>query len=89
MHVAIAFAKAIRRRRMIVCTTSIGPGATNMVTAATLAHVNRLPVLFLPDEIFANRTPYPVLQQLEYPGDPTISVNDCFLPVSRYFDRIT
>ena len=88
-HAAIAFAKATRRRRMMACTTSIGPGATNMLTAAALAHVNRLPVLFLPGEVFANRTPDPVLQQLEYPGDPTISVNDCFRPVSRYFDRIT
>ena len=88
-HAAIAFAKATRRRRMMVCTSSIGPGATNMVTAAALAHVNRLPVLLLPGDVFANRTPDPVLQQLEYPGDPTISVNDCFRPVSRYFDRIT
>ena len=88
-HAAIAFAKATRRRRMMVCTTSIGPGATNMVTAAALAHVNRLPVLLLPGDVFANRTPDPVLQQLEYPGDPTISVNDCFRPVSRYFDRVT
>ena len=88
-HAAIAFAKASRRRRMMACTTSIGPGATNMVTAAALAHVNRLPVLLLPGDVFANRTPDPVLQQLEYLGDPTISVNDCFRPVSRYFDRIT
>ncbi len=88
-HAAIAFAKASRRRRMMACTTSIGPGATNMVTAAALAHVNRLPVLLLPGDVFANRTPDPVLQQLEYPGGPTISVNDCFRPVSRYFDRIT
>ena len=88
-HAAIAFAKATRRRRMMACTTSIGPGATNMLTAAALAHVNRLPVLFLPGDVFASRTPDPVLQQLEYPGDPTISVNDCFRPVSRYFDRIT
>ena len=88
-HAAIAFAKASQRRRMMACTTSIGPGATNMVTAAALAHVNRLPVLLLPGDVFANRTPDPVLQQLEYPSDPTISVNDCFRPVSRYFDRIT
>ena len=88
-HAAIAFAKATRRRRMMACTTSIGPGATNMVTAAALAHVNRLPVLLLPGDVFANRTPDPVLQQLEYPGDPTVSVSDCFRPVSRYFDRIT
>ncbi|MYF70867.1 MAG: 3D-(3,5/4)-trihydroxycyclohexane-1,2-dione acylhydrolase (decyclizing) [Proteobacteria bacterium] len=88
-HAAIAFAKASLRRRMMACTTSIGPGATNMVTAAALAHVNRLPVLLLPGDVFANRAPDPVLQQLEYPGDPTISVNDCFRPVSRYYDRIT
>ena len=88
-HAAIAYAKANGRRRMMACTTSIGPGATNMVTAAALAHVNRLPVLLLPGDVFANRTPDPVLQQLEDPRDPTISVNDCFRPVSRYFDRIT
>ncbi|MBK8452202.1 MAG: 3D-(3,5/4)-trihydroxycyclohexane-1,2-dione acylhydrolase (decyclizing) [Thiofilum sp.] len=87
-HAAIAFAKATNRQRMMACTTSIGPGATNMVTAAALAHVNRLPVLLLPGDIFANRTPDPVLQQIEYFSDPTISANDCFKPVSRYFDRI-
>ena len=85
---AIAFAKASRRRRMMVCTTSIGPGATNMVTAAAVAHVNRLPVLLLPGDVFANRAPDPVLQQVESFGDGTISANDCFRPVSRYFDRI-
>ena len=88
-HAAIAFAKARARRRMMACTTSIGPGASNMVTAAALAHVNRLPVLFLPGDIFASRRPDPVLQQLEAFGDPSASVNDCFRPVSRYFDRIT
>ncbi|MBV1909180.1 MAG: 3D-(3,5/4)-trihydroxycyclohexane-1,2-dione acylhydrolase (decyclizing) [Kangiellaceae bacterium] len=88
-HAAIAFAKQKKRRQMIVCTTSIGPGATNMVTAAALAHVNRLPVLLLPGDTFASRTPDPVLQQLECFSDPTISVNDCFKPVSRYFDRIS
>lgn len=87
-HAAIAFAKQHNRRQMMMCTTSIGPGATNMVTAAGLAHVNRLPVLFVPGDNFANRTPDPVLQQIECFGDPTISVNDCFKPVSRYFDRI-
>src|ERR1700683_1067120 len=86
---AIAFAKASRRRRMMVCTSSIGPGATNMVTAAAVASVNRLPVLFLPGDIFANRRPDPVLQQIEDFGDGTVSANDCFRPVSRYFDRIT
>jgi|TARA_A100001391_G_scaffold95382_1_gene63247 3D-(3,5/4)-trihydroxycyclohexane-1,2-dione acylhydrolase (decyclizing) len=88
-HAAIAFAKASFRRRMMACTTSIGPGATNMVTAAALAHVNRLPVLFLPGDVFANRRPDPVLQQVEDFADGTVSANDCFKPVSRYFDRIT
>ena len=87
-HAAIAYAKANARRRMMACTTSIGPGASNMVTAAAVAHVNRLPVLFLPGDIFASRRPDPVLQQLEVFGDATLSVNDCFRPVSRYFDRI-
>ena len=87
-HAAIAFAKTHARRRMMACTTSIGPGATNMVTAAALAHVNRLPVLFLPGDIFASRRPDPVLQQIEVPGDATVSANDCFRPVSRLFDRI-
>jgi len=88
-HSAIAFAKASFRRRMMVATSSIGPGATNMVTAAALAHVNRIPVLLLPGDVFANRTPDPVLQQVEDWGDGTVSANDAFRPVSRYFDRIT
>ncbi|MFC0410875.1 3D-(3,5/4)-trihydroxycyclohexane-1,2-dione acylhydrolase (decyclizing) [Roseomonas elaeocarpi] len=88
-HSAIAFAKATGRRRMMACTTSIGPGATNMVTAAALAHVNRLPVLLLPGDVFAHRGPDPVLQQVEDFADGTVSANDCFRPVSRYFDRIT
>src|SRR5277367_1563566 len=88
-HAAIAFAKASRRQRMMACTTSIGPGATNMVTAAAVAHVNRLPVLLIPGDVFANRRPDPVLQQVESFGDGTVSANDCFRPVSRYFDRIT
>ena len=87
-HAAIAYAKQLRRRRAMAVTSSIGPGATNMVTAAALAHVNRLPVLLVPGDIFANREPDPVLQQVEDFGDGTISVNDCFKPVSRYFDRI-
>ncbi|HEY2864625.1 MAG TPA: 3D-(3,5/4)-trihydroxycyclohexane-1,2-dione acylhydrolase (decyclizing) [Casimicrobiaceae bacterium] len=87
-HAAIAFAKASMRRRMMACTTSIGPGATNMVTAAALAHVNRLPVLLLPGDVFASRAPDPVLQQVEDFHDGTVSANDCFKPVSRYFDRI-
>jgi len=88
-HAAIAYAKANRSRRVMGVTSSIGPGATNMVTAAALAHVNRLPVLFLPGDIFASRRPDPVLQQLENFQSPLTSVNDCFAPVSRYFDRIT
>jgi 3D-(3,5/4)-trihydroxycyclohexane-1,2-dione acylhydrolase (decyclizing) len=87
-HAAIAYAKAHFRRRMMACTSSIGPGATNLLTAAALAHVNRLPVLFLPGDIFVSRDPDPVLQQVESFSDGTISANDCFRPVSRYFDRI-
>jgi 3D-(3,5/4)-trihydroxycyclohexane-1,2-dione acylhydrolase (decyclizing) len=88
-HAAIAYAKQMRRRRAMVCTSSIGPGATNMVTAAALAHVNRLPVLLLPGDVFASRQPDPVLQQVEDFADATVSANDCFRPVSRYFERIT
>ena len=88
-HSAIAYAKQSRRRRAMAVTSSIGPGATNMVTAAALAHVNRLPVLLLPGDVFAGRGPDPVLQQIENFADGTSSVNDCFKPVSRYFDRIT
>jgi 3D-(3,5/4)-trihydroxycyclohexane-1,2-dione acylhydrolase (decyclizing) len=88
-HAAIAFAKASFRRRFMACTSSIGPGALNMVTAAALAHVNRIPVLLLPGDVFANRLPDPVLQQVEDFGDGTVSANDCFRPVSRYYDRIT
>ncbi|HSS69263.1 MAG TPA: 3D-(3,5/4)-trihydroxycyclohexane-1,2-dione acylhydrolase (decyclizing) [Casimicrobiaceae bacterium] len=87
-HIAIAYAKAHMRRRMMACTTSIGPGATNLVTAAALAHVNRLPVLFLPGDIFASHAPDPVLQQVEDFYDASVSANDCLKPVSRYFDRI-
>lgn len=87
-HAAIAYAKTHRRRRAMACTTSIGPGATNMVTAAALAHVNRLPLLLLPGDVFANRRPDPVLQQIEDFTDGTVSANDCFRPVSRYFDRL-
>lgn len=88
-HAAIAFAKASFRRRFMAATSSIGPGATNMVTAAALAHVNRLPILLLPGDVFANRAPDPVLQQVESFQDGTVSANDVFRPVSRYFDRIT
>ncbi|MBB3949070.1 3D-(3,5/4)-trihydroxycyclohexane-1,2-dione acylhydrolase (decyclizing) [Aureimonas jatrophae] len=87
-HTAIAYAKAKKRRRAMAVTSSIGPGATNMVTAAALAHVNRLPVLLIPGDVFANRRPDPVLQQVEDFDDGTVSANDCFRPVSRYFDRI-
>src|SRR6266508_908324 len=73
----------------MACTTSIGPGAMNMLTAAGVAHVNRLPVLLLPGDVFAARRPDPVLQQVEDFDDPTVTANDCFRPVCRYWDRIT
>jgi 3D-(3,5/4)-trihydroxycyclohexane-1,2-dione acylhydrolase (decyclizing) len=88
-HTAIAYAKAMKRRKAMAVTTSIGPGATNLVTAAALAHVNRLPVLLLPGDVFASRAPDPVLQQVEDFGDGIVSANDCFRPVVRYFDRIS
>jgi len=88
VHAAAAFAKASFRTRTLVCTSSIGPGATNMLTGASLATINRLPVLLLPGDIFARRNVAPVLQQLESPSTQDISVNDCFRPVSRYWDRI-
>ena len=88
-HAAVAFAKASNRRRMMACTTSIGPGATNLATAAAVAHVNRLPVLLLPGDVFATRAPDPVLQQIEDFGDGLVTANDCLRPLSRYFDRIT
>ena len=88
-HVAIAYAKQLGRAHAMMVTTSLGPGALNMVTAAGVAHVNRIPVLFVPGDVFANRSPDPVLQQAENFGDGTVSVNDAFRPVSRYFDRIT
>lgn len=88
-HAAIAYAKTKRRQKAMAVTSSIGPGSTNLLTAAALAHVNRLPVLFIPGDVFANRRPDPVLQQIEDFDDGTMSVTDCFKPVSRYFDRIT
>jgi 3D-(3,5/4)-trihydroxycyclohexane-1,2-dione acylhydrolase (decyclizing) len=88
-HAAVAYAKARRRRQLMACTTSIGPGATNMVTAAAVAHVNRLPLLLLPGDVFASRRPDPVLQQIEAFDDPTVTANDCLRPVSRYWDRLT
>ncbi|WP_414449609.1 3D-(3,5/4)-trihydroxycyclohexane-1,2-dione acylhydrolase (decyclizing) [Burkholderia sp. 22PA0099] len=87
-HSAIAYAKAHFRRRMMAVTSSIGPGATNLVTAAALAHVNRLPVLLLPGDVFVSRAPDPVLQQVEDFHDGGLSANDALKPVSRYFDRI-
>ena len=88
VHTAVAFAKARRGLGTFACTSSVGPGATNMVTGAATATINRLPVLLLPGDIFANRLPAPVLQQLESPASMDVSVNDCFRPVSRYWDRI-
>ncbi|HTA57553.1 MAG TPA: 3D-(3,5/4)-trihydroxycyclohexane-1,2-dione acylhydrolase (decyclizing), partial [Candidatus Baltobacteraceae bacterium] len=88
VHTAAAFAKTSFRLRTLACTTSIGPGATNMLTGAAAATINRVPVLLLPGDIFARRNVAPVLQQLESPSTQDISVNDCFKPVSRYWDRI-
>ncbi|WP_149244094.1 3D-(3,5/4)-trihydroxycyclohexane-1,2-dione acylhydrolase (decyclizing) [Dyadobacter sp. 32] len=88
VHTAVSYAKVKNRLGAFVCTTSIGPGATNMITGAALATINRLPVLLLPGDIFATREPNPVLQQLESAGTQDISVNDCFKPVSKYWDRI-
>lgn len=89
VHAAIAYAKQKNRMEIFACTSSIGPGALNMVTAAATATINRIPVLLLPGDIFACRQPDPVLQQLEVASDYTISVNDCFKPVSKYWDRVT
>jgi 3D-(3,5/4)-trihydroxycyclohexane-1,2-dione acylhydrolase (decyclizing) len=88
VHLAAGFAKASNRLRTFACTSSIGPGATNMITGAALATINRLPVLLLPGDIFARRNVAPVLQQLESPATQDTGVNDCFKPVSRYWDRI-
>ncbi|MBA3475446.1 MAG: 3D-(3,5/4)-trihydroxycyclohexane-1,2-dione acylhydrolase (decyclizing) [Actinobacteria bacterium] len=88
VHAASGYARMRNRLGALACTSSIGPGATNMITGAALATVNRLPVLLLPGDIFASRRPDPVLQQLEDPSAGDVSVNDCFRPVSRYFDRI-
>ena len=88
VHAAAGFAKMRNRLSTFACTSSIGPGATNMITGAALATINRLPVLLLPGDIFASRGPDPVLQQLETPHDGDLSVNDCFRPVSKYWDRI-
>ncbi len=88
VHMAVAFAKARARLGTLACTTSVGPGATNLVTGAAGATINRLPVLLLPGDVFASRLPDPVLQQLEHPQSLDTSVNDCLRPVSRRFDRI-
>uniref|UniRef100_UPI0020C7077F thiamine pyrophosphate-binding protein n=1 Tax=Cohnella sp. GbtcB17 TaxID=2824762 RepID=UPI0020C7077F len=87
-HAATAYAKQKKRKQIYACTSSIGPGALNMVTAAGTATVNRIPLLLLPGDNFASRQPDPVLQQIEAPGDYTVSATDCFKPVSRYWDRI-
>src|SRR5512147_240339 len=88
VHTAIAYAKVKNRLQTLVCTSSIGPGATNMITGAATATINRLPVLLLPGDIFARRNVAPVLQQLESAQSQDVSVNDCFKPVSRYWDRL-
>jgi len=88
VHTAAAYARAKNRLSTFACTSSIGPGATNMITGAAAATINRVPVLLLPGDIFAERVQAPVLQQLEFTGSQDISVNDCFKPVSRYWDRI-
>ncbi|MGH9587424.1 MAG: thiamine pyrophosphate-binding protein, partial [Acidobacteriaceae bacterium] len=89
VHTAAGYAKAQQRLATFACTASIGPGSTNMVTGAALATVNRLPVLLLPSDYYATRHQGPVLQQIEHPISADVSVNDCFRPVSRFFDRIT
>ena len=88
VHSAVAFARQRNRLQTFACTSSIGPGATNMVTGAALATINRLPVLLLPGDVFASRRVNPALQQLELPGAPDVSVNDALRPVSRFFDRV-
>ncbi len=88
VHIAAGYARQRNRLGTFACTTSVGPGATNMVTGAALATINRVPVLLLPGDTFATRTPHPVLQQLEVLHDATVSVNDCFRPVSRFYERI-
>src|SRR5437879_4158351 len=89
VHTAIGFAKANLRLSTLACTSSIGPGATNMITGAATATINRIPVLLFPSDYYATRHQGPVLQQLEHPISGDVSVNDCFRPVSRFFDRIS
>ena len=88
-NIAIGFAKQNKRKKIYAVTSSVGPGATNMVTAAATATANRIPLLLLPGDVFSTRQPDPVLQQVEQFDDASLSVNDCFRPVSRYWDRIT
>src|SRR6185503_12760658 len=88
VHTAAGYARMTNRLSTLACTTSIGPGATNMLTAAAGATINRLPVLLLPGDLFARRNVAPVLQQLESSSSQDVSVNDCFKPISRYWDRI-
>ncbi len=88
VHESVGFARMHRRRATFACTTSVGPGATNMLTGAALATANRLPVLLLPSDTFATRVGDPVLQQIELPHDASVSVNDAFKPLSRFFDRV-
>jgi 3D-(3,5/4)-trihydroxycyclohexane-1,2-dione acylhydrolase (decyclizing) len=88
VHESVGFARIRRRRQTFACAASVGPGASNMLTGAALATINRLPVLLLASDTFANRAPDPVLQQLEVPHDASVSVNDAFKPLSRFFDRI-
>ncbi len=88
VHTAVGYARMRNRLSAWACTSSVGPGATNMITGAALATINRLPVLLLPGDVFATRVATPVLQELEHPGAPDVSVNDAFRPVSRFFDRV-
>lgn len=88
-HAAAAFARMANRKRTIACTASVGPGSTNMITAAAGATINRVPILCLPGDIFARRKVAPVLQQLESASSQDVSVNDCFKPISKYWDRIS
>ena len=88
-HVAISYAKQHNRRKIIACSSSIGPGAANMVTAALTASINHIPLLLFPSDTFATRQPDPVLQQMEVPGDLSITASDCFKPVSKYWDRVS
>ena len=89
VHLAHAFAKHSNRLRAFACISSVGPGATNMITGAAGATVNRIPVLLFPSDAFANRAPDPVLQQVEHPSERDVSANDAFRAVSRFFDRIS